>query len=243
MCCAQDKARPGYATLPHQRHQERHQEAAKEASARTNVQKRRRRSHGLTIKIESPTTGEDSSAGIIDTGPGGVQTSPSNIYLSGDTLPGQCYDLMTYALCRHVARSLNIARPLPAGPELPQPRVRGGPPGQVALADDAPGLARGAQQPREVCQPRRVLQRRPQDAATLSRCGQSAESHSAPASTLHFIYSITASRVHSSFLKRQQSYNIYTGPLPIALHYRLLNYNEQFKLPAQQSLCSIEQIL
>ena len=85
MCRAQDKARPGYATLPHQRHQERHQEAAKEASARTNVQKRRRRSHGLTIKIESPTTGEDSSAGIIDTGPGGVQTSPSNIYLSGDT--------------------------------------------------------------------------------------------------------------------------------------------------------------
>ena len=85
MCRVQDKARPGYATLPHQRHQERHQEAAKEASARTNVQKRRRRSHGLTIKIESPTTGEDSSAGIIDTGPGGVQTSPSNIYLSGDT--------------------------------------------------------------------------------------------------------------------------------------------------------------
>ena len=55
------------------------------AAARTNVQKRRRKSHGLTIKIESPTTGEDSSAGIIDTGPGGMQTSPSNIYLSGDT--------------------------------------------------------------------------------------------------------------------------------------------------------------
>ena len=39
-------------------------------AARTNVQKRRRKSHGLTIKIESPTTGEDSSAGIIDTGSG-----------------------------------------------------------------------------------------------------------------------------------------------------------------------------
>ena len=81
MCRVQDKARPGYATLPHQRHQERHQEAAKEASARTNVQKRRRRSHGLTIKIESPTTGEDSSAGIIESS--GLQSSPNNIYLSG----------------------------------------------------------------------------------------------------------------------------------------------------------------
>ena len=46
------------------------------------MQKRRRKSnHGLTIKIESPTTGEDSSAGIIDTG--GLDSSPSNIYLSG----------------------------------------------------------------------------------------------------------------------------------------------------------------
>ena len=45
------------------------------------VEKRRRRSHGLTIKIESPTTGEDSSAGIIETS--GLQTSPNNIYLSG----------------------------------------------------------------------------------------------------------------------------------------------------------------
>ena len=48
---------------------------------KNNVQKRRRRSqHGLTIKIESPTTGEDSSAGIIDP----ANTSPSNIYLSGN---------------------------------------------------------------------------------------------------------------------------------------------------------------
>ena len=42
---------------------------------REQVQRRRRRSQGLTIKIESPTTGEDSSAGII--------SSPGNIYLSG----------------------------------------------------------------------------------------------------------------------------------------------------------------
>ena len=48
------------------------------------VQRRRRRSQGLTIKIESPTTGEDSSAGIIDTG--GLDSSPSNIYLSGVSL-------------------------------------------------------------------------------------------------------------------------------------------------------------
>ena len=54
-------------------------------AARANVQKRRRKSnHGLTIKIESPTTGEDSSAGIIDTG--GLDSSPSNIYLSGVSL-------------------------------------------------------------------------------------------------------------------------------------------------------------
>ena len=50
-------------------------------AARTNVQKRRRKSHGLTIKIESPTTGEDSSAGIIDTST--MYSSASNIYLSG----------------------------------------------------------------------------------------------------------------------------------------------------------------
>ena len=51
------------------------------AQAQAQVEKRRRRSHGLTIKIESPTTGEDSSAGIIETS--GLQTSPNNIYLSG----------------------------------------------------------------------------------------------------------------------------------------------------------------
>ena len=51
------------------------------SQAQVQVEKRRRRSHGLTIKIESPTTGEDSSAGIIETL--GLQTSPNNIYLSG----------------------------------------------------------------------------------------------------------------------------------------------------------------
>ena len=65
-----------YNTLPAQ-------SASRRAQAQ--VEKRRRRSHGLTIKIESPTTGEDSSAGIIQTS--GLQTSPNNIYLSGT---GQC---------------------------------------------------------------------------------------------------------------------------------------------------------
>ena len=59
-------------------HSGQHQAAG---AARTNVQKRRRKSHGLTIKIESPTTGEDSSAGIIDTST--MESSASNIYLSG----------------------------------------------------------------------------------------------------------------------------------------------------------------
>ena len=59
-------------------HSGQHQAAG---AARTNVQKRRRKSHGLTIKIESPTTGEDSSAGIIDTSI--MHSSASNIYLSG----------------------------------------------------------------------------------------------------------------------------------------------------------------
>jgi hypothetical protein len=42
--------------------------------------KSKRKSHGLTIKIESPTTGEDSSAGIVEGA--GLPRSP-NIYLSG----------------------------------------------------------------------------------------------------------------------------------------------------------------
>ena len=76
-----------YATLPHSVTRKSHSVShgpGPGAAARTNVQKRRRKSHGLTIKIESPTTGEDSSAGIIDTG-SGLDSSPSNIYLSGDT--------------------------------------------------------------------------------------------------------------------------------------------------------------
>ena len=63
-----------YNTLPHE-------SAIRRGQAQAQVEKRRRRSHGLTIKIESPTTGEDSSAGIIETS--GLQTSPNNIYLSG----------------------------------------------------------------------------------------------------------------------------------------------------------------
>ena len=63
-----------YNTLPAQSNTRR-------AQSQTQVQKRRRRSHGLTIKIESPTTGEDSSAGIIESS--GLQSSPNNIYLSG----------------------------------------------------------------------------------------------------------------------------------------------------------------
>ena len=65
-----------YNTLPHQG-----------AARRTQgqVQRRRRRSQGLTIKIESPTTGEDSSVGIIEAS--GLQTSPANnIYLSGNSM-------------------------------------------------------------------------------------------------------------------------------------------------------------
>ena len=61
-----------YNTLPHESVGRRGQ---------AQVEKRRRRSHGLTIKIESPTTGEDSSAGIIESS--GLQSSPNNIYLSG----------------------------------------------------------------------------------------------------------------------------------------------------------------
>lgn len=71
-----------YNTLPHPESSSRKGSSVPQSSAKgSNVQKRRRKSHGLTIKIESPTTGEDSSAGIIDTAT--LETSPSNIYLSG----------------------------------------------------------------------------------------------------------------------------------------------------------------
>lgn len=71
-----------YNTLPHPETCSKKGSSAAQSSAKgSNVQKRRRKSHGLTIKIESPTTGEDSSAGIIDTAT--LETSPSNIYLSG----------------------------------------------------------------------------------------------------------------------------------------------------------------
>lgn len=79
------KEKSQYNTLPHHRSEKslacRSVSVSQACSKSSNVQKRRRRSHGLTIKIESPTTGEDSSAGIIDSAV--LTSSPSNIYLSG----------------------------------------------------------------------------------------------------------------------------------------------------------------
>ena len=60
------------------------------AAEKDQVQRRRRRAQGLTIKIESPTTGEDSSAGIIESS--GLQSSPGNIYLSGHSLSDVWYN-------------------------------------------------------------------------------------------------------------------------------------------------------
>ena len=73
----QKKKMQTYYTLPHPGHVNKQQTDNKAAQQHN---KKRRKSHGLTIKIESPTTGEDSSAGIIE--PSGLQKSP-NIFLSG----------------------------------------------------------------------------------------------------------------------------------------------------------------
>ena len=71
-----------YYTLPHPRHINKNPKEKKPEQTPKEPQyhKKRRKSHGLTIKIESPTTGEDSSAGIIESS--GMPKSP-NIYLSG----------------------------------------------------------------------------------------------------------------------------------------------------------------
>ena len=66
-----------YFTLPHPGHTKK---LPKEMQQMQQHNKKRRKSHGLTINIESPTTGEDSSAGIIESS--GMAKSP-NIFLSG----------------------------------------------------------------------------------------------------------------------------------------------------------------
>ena len=85
-CCFVIQEKSQYNTLPHHKSEKNLSGRSCSMShgqtcSKSNVQKRRRKSHGLTIKIESPTTGEDSSAGIIDSAI--LTSSPSNIYLSG----------------------------------------------------------------------------------------------------------------------------------------------------------------
>ena len=76
------KTNPIYHTLPHPGHTSKKPKEGQpnQSNKVTQSQNKKRKSHGLTIKIESPTTGEDSSAGIIESS--GIPQSP-NIYLSG----------------------------------------------------------------------------------------------------------------------------------------------------------------
>eukprot|EP00090_Calanus_glacialis_P039011 TRINITY_DN67962_c0_g1_i1.p1 TRINITY_DN67962_c0_g1~~TRINITY_DN67962_c0_g1_i1.p1 ORF type:complete len:280 (-),score=57.89 TRINITY_DN67962_c0_g1_i1:207-1046(-) len=71
-----------YYTLPHPGYTKKNTKEVQPVKSSKEQQhnKKRRKSHGLTIQIESPTTGEDSSAGIIESS--GMAKSP-NIFLSG----------------------------------------------------------------------------------------------------------------------------------------------------------------
>ena len=69
-----------YHTLPHPGHVKSIHKDDLTNQSQKPTRTKRRKSHGLTIKIESPTTGDDSSAGIIESS--GIPQSP-NIYLSG----------------------------------------------------------------------------------------------------------------------------------------------------------------